>query len=98
MKIEIKNYKQLDKGSLVGFVSVLFVDSGFYVNDISIFRKGAQQWVNFPSESYEADGKTKYRYKCGYEDAKKKEAFQVALFKALESYTPVPKDEAPVPF
>ena len=69
MKLKIQRYHKVEKGSLKGFVQVLFEDIGLTVNGVKVITsKNGKQFYAFPSEKY-TDPKTneeKYREHCAF--------------------------------
>jgi hypothetical protein len=84
--IEILKYKAIDKNFLMGFVDVKFSSEygSMYVKDISLFKKGEERWLSFPSQVYEKEGKKKYKQYLGFESADHMQKFQRELFEKLE--------------
>ena len=61
MKIEVKDMRPIDKGSLRGFCTVRFPDSDLEFRDVRIIRQEGQRgFVVGPQREYEKDGVKKY--------------------------------------
>ena len=84
MKVTILRYKAFSKNTLEGFCD-LQVD-GLKIRDCSHHSKGDQEWINFPSKSYESEGKTKWYSLIQFEDKADHSKFQEAAVAALEEY------------
>lgn len=83
--IEIISFKKIDKGYLVGSVSVKLKTIGLIINKISVFSKNGSRWINFPQESYvDLEGKKKYFSFVRFENPAQIASFQEALFKELD--------------
>lgn len=100
--IEIFNYKPTNHETRKASFSVKIPKWGnFIIRELSYFQKGDQRWINFPSRSYEQDGKKKYYSFNGFEDQKTFQSFQEKVFEALDvilSSNPQPEEEEEVPF
>lgn len=84
--MEITKYRELNKGNLLGFASVKISKWGFYINDLAIFSKNGNRWINFPSRSYESPEGTKYASYCGFEEKEMKSSFDSKFFECLDKY------------
>ena len=61
MKITIKDLRIVEKGSLRGFCTVVFPDSGLEFRDVRIIQgNGQEAFVTGPQREYEKDGQKKY--------------------------------------
>lgn len=94
--IEITHYKSINKNSLIATFSVKMQKWGnFQIRDCTLFQKGSQRWMSYPSRKYNADGKDKYFAFCGFEDRETNEAFQKKVLDAVDKYlitNPQPQD------
>jgi hypothetical protein len=85
--IKITNFKRLDKGALLGFVSIEMLHNTQEIRDLTVFRKDGRMWFNLPQREYKnKDGETKYYSLVGYSDKGRYEAFMVALHEAFKEY------------
>ena len=61
MKISVKDLRIVEKGSLRGFCTVVFPDSGLEFRDVRIIQgNGQEAFVTGPQREYEKDGQKKY--------------------------------------
>lgn len=76
--IEIKKYKEYRKGTLLGFVDILFNPIGLEIRGISWFRKDdGSEWFSMPSEKFTNElGEEKFRAHCGFPDKRIYDRFQ----------------------
>jgi hypothetical protein len=83
--IQIKDFKSVRKGHLLGFATIKKPD-GMVIKSCAIFEKENSRWVNVLSQEYEKDGKKKYIEQVFYEDPKQQEAFKTSILKAFEDW------------
>lgn len=81
----ISNWKEMRKGSLVGFFTVT-TPSGMVIHGCSLFEKEGKRWVSMPSRIIDKPDGTKL-YKAHVEFVSKEisQKFQDAVLKALDS-------------
>lgn len=84
MDVKIIKYRSFEKNTLQGFCDVLV--NGLKIKDCSHHRKNDQEWVNFPSKSYESEGKTKWYSLIQFEDKADHWKFQETAMAALEEH------------
>jgi len=85
--IEVTQYKQVGKGSLMGIFSVKMPKWGdFYIKKMCYFKDGGKRWVSFPSEVYEKDGQKKYSAYNGFTEPNVLRSFQEKCLAALDEY------------
>jgi hypothetical protein len=90
--MRVLEYKQINKGALVGSMSMQFEEwGGLIIRDITLFQKDGKRWLSFPSRAYEKDGKTEYFQYVRFEDKIKHEAWQQKALKALQDFANEPK-------
>jgi len=83
--MEISNLKRIDKNSLVATFDLTITKWGnFIIRNMTLFEKGSQRWIGFPSRKYEEDGKPKYFIYNGFKDRNIQDAFQKQVLKLLE--------------
>jgi len=85
--MRVLDYKQINKGSLVGSMSMQFEEwGGLIIRDITLFQKDGRRWLSFPARAYEKEGKTEYFQYVRFEDKIKHEEWQQKALKALQDY------------
>ena len=55
----IRNFQIIDKGFLKARFDVFLPTLGMTIRDVLLMQKGEAKWTNFPSKTYEKDGKEK---------------------------------------
>jgi len=60
MSIEIRDWKEINKGAVVASFTAYIPKWQLMIRDMTYFEKGDQSWVNFPNRKYEKDGETRY--------------------------------------
>jgi hypothetical protein len=95
MPVKIKDFRQYEKNTLKGFVTVILEPTGIEIRDLTLHQKGDRRWLNMPAKPYQDDeGETRYSYIVFFPDKKRAEQFQEAALMALEEYQqPVPEPE-----
>jgi len=104
--IEITHYKPIANSTKQATFSIKIPKWGnFLIRELSLFQKGSQRWISFPSRTYEADGKKKYFSFNSFEDQKMMHAFQEKIMEALDKHiqanpapAQVPISEEEIPF
>lgn len=84
--IKIVSYREHQKNTLQGFVTVRMPNIGLEIRDITVHRKENSQWIGLPARPYEKDGKTNYAYIVHFYDKSTKERFQGEVLEALAEY------------
>lgn len=85
--MKVLEYKQINKGSLLGSMSMQFEEwGGLIIRDITLFQKDGRRWLSFPSRAYEKEGKTEYFQYVRFEDKVKHEEWQQKALRALQDY------------
>jgi len=87
--MEISHYKAINKGALIGTFNVSFEFKPygkFTIRKMSLFRKDGQQWVSFPSEQYEKEGKKKYFSFCIFEDLTENRLFSSDVLALVQEH------------
>ena len=86
LKMEILKFSKMDKGTLKGYFNLCVTRwNNFIINDMRLFEKGNQRWVNLPSRQYEENGEKKYFPINSFKDQKDYEEFKAEVLKALDS-------------
>lgn len=60
IKVEIGQYREVNKGALKAFFSLVIYPQGIQINDCRLFQKGSARWVNLPEKEYKVGDETKY--------------------------------------
>jgi len=79
--MEIKNFKTVNKGYIVGRFD-LHIDEwgGLVIKDCTLFKKNETKWIAPPQKSFEAEGKKMYSPLVSF----RKEIFDKLQKKAIE--------------
>ncbi|UCF01630.1 MAG: hypothetical protein JSV14_14880 [Deltaproteobacteria bacterium] len=91
MDVKILRYNVFEKNTLCGFCTVA-VD-GLTIKDCTHHKKADQEWIGFPSKSYDSDGQTKWYSLVQFEDKADHWKFQEAAKEALARYFDQQKEE-----
>lgn len=59
-KVEIIQYKAINKGGLIGAFNVALYPLGIVIRDCKLCSKDGKNFISFPSREYEKDGEKKY--------------------------------------
>ena len=88
MKITVKDLRIVQKGSLQGFCTVCFEESGLEFRDVRIIRQeGQRPFVVGPQREYEKDGAKKYVSLVFWpKESKLGEAISAAVLAAFERH------------
>jgi len=100
--IKIVSYKEYQKNTLQGFVTVRMPNIGLEIRDITVHQKENSQWIGMPAKNYEKDGKVNYSYIVFFYDESTKKRFQDEVLEALAEYrqaeAPEYRQDESVPF
>lgn len=90
IKVDIGQYKEVNKGSLKAFFSLVIYPMGQKILNCSYFVKDNQSWFSFPSkEIKKGDGeKSDYIPYISYLDKKYLENLKIAVLEALKTAKP----------
>jgi hypothetical protein len=84
--IEITKFRQCQKNTLRGFLSVRLSQVGLEIRDISLHEKNGKQWLAMPSRPYEdSQGNRKYSFVLDWFDQERKTQFEAEVFRLLEA-------------
>ena len=87
MGIEIVSYKQVEKGSLKGIVTIRMSNVGMEIKDLCVFEKAGKRWVNLPSKQVkDKTGEMIYAPVIEFFDNRKRELFRDAVLDALDAW------------
>jgi len=91
MSVEIINYKEMNKGHMVGFVDVYLPRSGLEIHNLTYFRKDGKEWISMPSKEYtDKEGQKKYMQQVRFRDRNHGDAFGRAVIEAIRKFQPTP--------
>lgn len=90
IKVEIGQYRPMDKGSLKAFFSVIIYPQGQKILDCRYFVQGDQHWFSFPQKEIKyTDGrKTEYIPLISYLNKEYLEQLKVVILNALKDVKP----------
>ena len=99
--IKITHYKPAEKeGARIASFSITMEKwGGFQIREMTLFRKGNQKWIKFPSRMYEVDEEKRYFEYNGFESREMWNSFQDKVIAALEEHArdlPPPSPKAPM--
>lgn len=60
LKIQVLDIRGVKSNTLRAVARVQIEDFGLVINDVKLFIKGENHWVQMPSKSYEHNGEKKY--------------------------------------
>lgn len=60
LKIQVLDIRGVRNNTLKATAKVQIEDFGMVINDVKLFVKGENHWVQMPSKSYESNGEKKY--------------------------------------
>ena len=88
MAIEIQEFKELNRNTLRGFLSVRMTTVGIEIKGIAYHEKpDGKRWIQLPTKPYEkADGGTAYVPIVEFFDVGKARLFQKLTLEALDKY------------
>ena len=52
MAIEVVSFREYQKNTLQGFVTLLLTTTGMEIRDITLHEKDGQRWISMPSKEY----------------------------------------------
>ena len=84
--IKCIDYKDINKGSLMGSATLKIIELDLDIKNITLLQKDGKRWVNFPSRTYESKGETKRTYDIWIENPEKRKKFQEVAKAAIDAY------------
>lgn len=85
--IEIVSFRELNKNTLKGFVTVRLSNVGLEIRDIAIHEKNGKQWLQLPAKPYaKQDGSPGWSYILDFYDKDKLKSFQEVTLKMLQLF------------
>lgn len=98
MNIVCRSFKAYPKNTLRGFASIMLVDVGLTILDVSLHEKNGSRWAALPSKPMidrngvalkdEATGKIKYIPMLELADREHRDAFSKAVVAAVLQFDP----------
>ena len=90
VKVEVGQYREVNKGSLKGFFSLVIYPMGQKILDCRYFQQGDKRWFNFPQKEIKyTDGRqTEYIPYVSYMDKEYLEQLKIAVLQALKDVKP----------
>lgn len=85
--MEILKYRAVNKGNLLGFLNLKVQKWGVTINDIGVFQKNGNRWVNLPCRSYEDNGEKKFFPYISFETRETKDSFSKKVLEALDEFS-----------
>lgn len=90
MSVVIINYREVNKGVVVGSVDVYLPKSGIEIFNLTHFNKEGKEWISMPSKEYEKDGVKKYFSHVRFRERPHQDAFGRAVIDAIRKHQPKP--------
>ena len=85
--IECIDFKEINKGVLVGFANVFVPKWGIEIFNIQLCRKNDQAWVNFPSREFiDKEGIKKFLPYFRFQNKEMGEFFQSKVMEAINEF------------
>jgi hypothetical protein len=86
MSIECTGYKEINKGTLLGYADIFVTKWGIEIRGCSHHKKGNQEWVSLPSREYtKPDGQKAYAPIVQFKEKNHAGAFGDACKKAIHN-------------
>lgn len=90
MKIEITDYKEHQKNSLLPFVDLLIVDVGAQLKGCTLHESNGKRWIGLPAKPYDkGDGTQGWARMIDFPEREDYLAFQNAALAALQVFREV---------
>ncbi len=92
--MEIISHKPINKGFLIAECSLMIPKWGdVIIENIKVFKKENQHWIQFPSKEYEKDGQKKFFPLIRFKDKNMQDNFQRAFFQAYDKFVQLKNHE-----
>ena len=90
VKVEVGQYREVNKGSLKGFFSLVIYPMGQKILDCRYFVQGDKRWFSFPQKEIKyTDGRqTEYIPYVSYLEKEYLEQLKIAVLQALKDVKP----------
>lgn len=90
--MEIRNYKQINKGFVVGSFDLFVEKWGIVIREMTFFSKDNKSWISFPSRQFVKDNKKCYSPLIKFEKNEINGKFQDEILKLLTIQSPQDDD------
>ncbi len=92
--MKVEEYKELNKGALVATFNVVVPEWGMTIRNCTLFEKGSQSWIGYPSRPYDdpETGKKKYFNYIQFEETVKAR-FESAIKEEIKKFRGDPQPE-----
>lgn len=88
-KVEIGQYRPVNKGALKAYFSVTLHPEAIQIMDCVLFESNGKKWFNFPQKAVQKEGqKTNYYPYIRILDKKTEESLKELILKQLETAEP----------
>ena len=89
VKVEVGQYREVNKGALKAFFSLVIYPEGQKILDCRYFVHGDKAWFSFPQKTVEKDGeKPEYIPLISYLNKEYLEQLKIAILAALKQQKP----------
>lgn len=99
--MQIKNFKEINKGSLIAKFDIFFDKMGMSIRDCALMQSGSRQWVGMPSRQYQDEHGEKKFYAYVVFSQEKRDSFQHKCLELLRPFlelSPSPSHSEELPF
>lgn len=99
--MQIKNFKEVNKGSLIAKFDIFFDKMGMSIRECALMRSGSKEWIGMPSRQYQDEHGEKKFYAYVIFSQEKRDAFHKKCLELLEPFltlSPTPTDHDELPF
>jgi hypothetical protein len=101
MAVEVHNWREHRRNTLLGFATLRLTGVGIEIRDCPVHQKNGDRWLQMPSRPYEdAQGNQKYSYIIHFYNKEIWKKFQTSALAALDSYFAANQGDDPrdIPF
>lgn len=89
MQIEILEFREIEKNTLRGFLTLRIADIGLEIRDCPVHEKGDKRWVGLPARPFTGkDGTQQWQMILKFDEGEPYWTFQNAVLEALEKRKP----------
>lgn len=99
--MQIKNFKELNKGALIAKFDLYFENMGMSIRDCAFMRSGSKEWIGMPARQYQDEMGEKKFFAFVTFSQEKYGSFQEkckALVKPFMELSPAPSNSDELPF
>lgn len=87
MSIQITDFKDYHKNTLLGFLTIRIPTVGLEIRDIALHRKNGRRWLQLPAKPYpKQDGTQGWNYIICFPDKSRYRRFEEVTLKALDEF------------